>query len=205
MTHKEITKDIPNAFDGTISRALRALHAKGLVTKTPQDPARPTGTKLWMAVQPIQTNLPLTQAPTPTMSSKGSSGKVISMCLPQNKPTLVTATIQTIEEMVVAKQPFSAHDVTKKLRDLVKDGKATVDHTETGTVHAYGKTIARIEHEDVRGIVHEYFLTGKMLGWTRVMDGDHWIYKEGMHTAVAVPPPIVLVVPADDYDGDPVL
>lgn len=210
MTVAELAKAIPFSFDGTISRAMRALCAKGCVTRQPKDPAKPRGTKLWSVVpnavfpQRRSKPAPVPQTAVPPTSSTGSSGKVITMCLPQNKPTLVTATIQAIEEMVNSKQPFSAHDITKKLRDMVKDGTARVDHTETGTVHAYGKTLARIEHGDVRDVVHEYFLTGKMVGWIREMDGDHWIYKEAMQSA-SIPPPVVLVVPADDYDGDPVL
>lgn len=209
MTWNELANDIPGSVGETISRALRKLTDQGYVIREPKDPNKPRGTKLW-SINPAapprksraQTKLPLS----PPMSSKGSSGKAFAMCLPVNKPTLVTATIQAIDELVSAKSTFSAHDVTKKLRDMVKDGKATVDHTETGTVYAYGKTLPRIEHEDVKGIVHEYFSTGKMGSYTRFMDGDHWAYSEPKAAQVtANPPPIVLLMPAADYDGDPVL
>jgi len=206
MTFKELVHDIPGSCGETISRAMRKLFERGLVTRKPQDPTKPNGPKLWTAIPTAnQSTTSRTTKPTTQTVAAKSSGKVTVMCLPQNKPTLVTATLQTISELMgLSAKKFSAHDVTKHLREMVNDGKINVDHTESGTVHVHGKTVARIEHEDVKAIVHEYFHSGKMDGWTREMVNGHWEYNE-LPAQAATPPPVVLVVPAADYDGDPLL
>lgn len=198
MTYDEIAKLVPGSCGSTIDRALRKLWQEGLVSKEPQNHAKPQHTKLWSFVSTPST---LSSVPTPTPQPKS---KVITMCLPANKPTLVTATIQTIELMLFDETKFSAHDVTKRLRELVGSGIAKVDEIEVGTVHVSGKNVPRIDHEDVKGIVHEYFSTGKMSDWERTMVNDHWVYQPPT-VQQPVPPPIVVLVPAADYDGDPLL
>ncbi len=202
MLCQDIAKQLPGTPEPSIRRAISQLHKKGMLSYKPTDPAHPGLRKLW-----TPTNAANPAPNTVNRNFKGSSGKVIAMCLPVNKPTLVTATIQTIEFFLSQKTEFSAHDVTKKLRELVKDGLAHVDDTECGTVFAYGRKVPKIEHEDVRGIVHEYFGTGKMTNYIKVMDGDHWKYSPD--TAQVIPtPPTVTPAPmpqSSDYDGDPTL
>jgi hypothetical protein len=122
------------------------------------------------------------------------------MCLPTNKPTLVTATIQAVEFLRSQKTTFSAHDVTTKLREMVKDGLAHVDNAESGTIFAYGRKVPKIEHDDVRDIVHEYFKAGKLPDYAREMQGDHWKYVPDAVQATSTP-----TSSSPDYSGDPTL
>lgn len=200
MSWMELVSGIPGSCGETVSRALRRLCRKGLVERQPQDPTKPNGVKLWTAKTASQLSF------APTAASASSSGKTTIMCLPQNKPTTVTATLQTLKEMLDAKKPFSAHDVTKKMRDDIKDGKISIDHTENGTVFAYGKTLARIEHDVVKDIVHDYFHANNMAGWTRELVNGHWEYREEAAQPNPQPPVILVAVASgDDYDGTPTL
>lgn len=204
MTWLEVTSTIASkrfVHGGTVSRALRRLFAKKCVTREFL-PGKHSGTKLWSAIpNAVYT---VKQRPAKVATPKKSSGKVTVMALPTNKPTLVTATLQAITVLMADKKTFSAHDVTKKLRDMVKDGSATVDHTETGVVHVGGKAVARIEHDEVRGLVHEYHAAGKMDGYDKVMNGDHWEYAV-LQTLPTPPVVIPTPMPPDDYNGDPAL
>lgn len=179
LTVMELTSKVKGSCGSTIARALRKLRAEGHVDRFL---VGPHGTMRWHVKHTLPTKNPR---------------KINTMT---SKPTLTAATISAIETLLSAKQKFSAYNVTKKLRELVTADPSLVDVGETGAVYdsVHGKIVPRIEHDQVRSLVHEYFLAGKMTGYTRTMDNDHWIYEEGPQPQN---PPTVFV----PYNGDPVL
>ena len=83
-----------------------------------------------------------------------------------NKPTLVSAVEKEVMEFISSKLAFSAFDITQSMRKKAADGTLpTIDDKETGTVYlGYadgGKTVPRLDHEDIRTIVHDFFNQGK--------------------------------------------
>jgi len=102
----------------------------------------------------------------------------ISVSMNSSKPSLVNAVRDiVINEMLNAGTSFSAFDVTLKLRDKVKVDPSIVDTGEVGTVWHLGKKIPKINHEDVRVIVHELFDSGTVSGWDRVFNGSYIKYE----------------------------
>lgn len=169
-------------------------------------------------------------APVPTSSSKkqkkaasGSPaaatqhamyGGLILMCSPLNKPTLIKAVGDLlVSEYVTSGKKFTAHDVTKRLRELVfeqvkkidDECKATgnrisyvplVASQETGVVHVKGLQVAKVEHEDVKNIVHDIFNAGGMVGIGRIHRGSFWEYdtQANIDTELAAQAPAPLPV-----------
>lgn len=180
LTVEQIIKALPQAQGrySTVARALRQLRADGRVQ------SRPTGRyREWTVAngktnpgQPVvpATSAPVTQ-PKPAASYKGSSRR-IPMCTPTNMPTLVKATQDVVAEFVTAERTFSAYDVTTELRGRANDGKVIIDAAETGTVHVSGKNVPKIEHETVKGIVHDLHHGGEMKGYGRNYNGSYWEY-----------------------------
>ena len=136
------------------------------------------------------------------------------MCIDPSKPTLNASIEVTVNKLIADKKTFSAHDVTKALREEVNAGlNATLDQGETGSVHVNGVDVPKISHDYVRDAVHELFHTGKMTGYDRNHSGSHWEYAP----AVVAPPVPVLGTPVDpststppassggSYDGSPTL
>lgn len=116
-----------------------------------------------------------------------------TMCLP-NKPSLVQAVTDVVQEVVATKATFSSHDITKALRDKVDKNAdavaagfttAIIDTRETGTVHVKGRSIAKVEHDDVKEVVNHLYNTGAMVGYSRDHNGT---YLEYSPAAVALPP-----------------
>lgn len=88
---------------------------------------------------------------------------------------------------------FSAHDVTARLRELVLQQGVIgaiypIDITETGTVMVQQYRVARIEHSDVREIVHALFDGGEIPAYSREMNGQYFEYIPDQ-TASAPPAP----------------
>lgn len=104
------------------------------------------------------------------------------MCMPTTKPSLIKAVLELLKvEFVPNNVKFSAHDVTARLRELVLQQAVIgavypIDTTETGTVMVQGNRVARIEHEDVRQIVHEYFDSGELSGYSREQTNGYFEY-----------------------------
>jgi hypothetical protein len=119
------------------------------------------------------------------------------MCAP-NKPTLIKAIGDLLAtDFVSSGKKFSAHDVTKKLRELVlsraKEINNTsgtvgdlmttvintpqIDTTETGTISIQGLQVPKIDHDDVKTTVHEIFNLGGMPGMGRIQHAaGYWEY-----------------------------
>ena len=138
--------------------------------------------------------------------SKGSPARTTTMCIDASKPTLNVA----IEALVVMKaastQPFSAHDITKSLREKVlleaagSLGGIYIDKDETGVVHVRDRAqtfeVPKIDHDYVRDVVHELFHQGKMPSYARHHTGKHWEYE-------FTTPAVLVVVPNSDPATDP--
>ncbi len=143
-------------------------------------------------------------------------GDITLMCAPANKPSLIKAVGDLlVDEFITSGKKFSAYDVTKKLREKVLEraneltspfcSKAQiVDANETGTVHVGGLQVPKIEHEDVKAIVHDIFNSGGMPTLDRVRTPEgFWEYD--------VKPDVVIltttasgIVTGSTTDPDPV-
>ncbi len=76
---------------------------------------------------------------------------------------------------------FSAHDVTARLRELVLQSGVIgavypINIAETGSVMVQGQRVARVEHNDVKHIVHTLFDSGELAGYNREDNGTFWEY-----------------------------
>lgn len=101
-------------------------------------------------------------------------------------------------ELTTLHKSISAYDVTQELRKRVKQSTLTLlGATDFLTVD--GITVPRIEHTDVRGIVHALFDTGIFPNYTRISNGTYWVY--GYEDPDTSPP----AVPGGSYDGTPTL
>lgn len=136
------------------------------------------------------------------------------MCAPANKPSLIKAVGDLlVNEFVTSGKKFSAFDITKRLREIVLEQMQKlnvqlqqgtrqtyvpiVDTTETGEVHVQGLKVAKIEHDDVKAIVHDIFNAGGMPNLGRVhASGGFWEYdtQANIDAAVAAQAPAPLPV-----------
>lgn len=143
----------------------------------------------------------------------------VPMCLSATTATKLSL-IKAVGDLVIlefipAQKKFSAYDVTKRLREIVLgSAKGTIppgsviDTNETGTVFVQGTSVAKIEHDDVKEIVHELFNAGAMSGYDRIHTGQHFEYDLAATIAAtnqtaatqAVAP---VVTPADPLTPDP--
>lgn len=135
-----------------------------------------------------------------------------SMCLP-NKPTFVQAVTDIVNEKVASQASFSAHDITKALRDKVADPSSgvVIDVSETGNVFVGGVSVIRVSHDDVKEVVAHLFNTGALAGYDRSFNGTYLEYtKQNVVPAVdpSTPDPDPDPAPAprvstisDPYDG----
>lgn len=169
---------------------------------------------------------PKTPAGSPaSVSTYAMYGGLILMCAPTNKPTLIKAIGDLlVNEFVTCGKTFTAHDVTKRLRELVlkqaKDiddqCKATntrisyvplVDSNETGVVHVQGLQVPKIDHEDVKNTVHDIFNAGGMPGIDRIHGGTHWEYDTVANIAArqpaSLPQAVVVSDPSTAPGADP--
>jgi hypothetical protein len=145
---------------------------------------------------------PKKQKKSPAASATGTTNQSYGgwlMCLSAttaSKLSLLKAVGDLVlNEFLPANKKFTAHDVTKRLRDIVlaqaknhQAGVALVDPTETGTVWVQGMSVSKIAHEDVREIVHELFNSGALSGYYRVHNGQHFEYEFGTAPAQVAQP-----------------
>lgn len=139
------------------------------------------------------------------------------MCLSATtaaKTTLLTAVGDLVtKEFLPAQKRFSAHDVTARLRGLVYDQAKEmddkcqttgtrqtyvplVDSAQTGKVYVKGLEVAKVEHEDVKEIVHELFNSGAMAGYDRVHNGKYFEYDLVANIQPVLPQATVVSAPA---------
>lgn len=149
------------------------------------------------------------------VSQHATYGGLILMCAPANKPSLINAVGDLlVNEFVTSGKKFSAYDVTKRLRELALrqvmhpqavNSISLIDHTETGTVHVKGIKIAKIEHDDVRAIVHDIFNAGGMPNLGRIQIGNYWEYdiKANIDALIAVSQPSTMMLPKKLMAQDP--
>lgn len=188
----------------TVARALRRMRAKGIVS------SKRNGGRwvLWSfkQIQPAKVRVNKQQAKGPARSN--------IMCRPDNMPTLCKAIDDQVALFITDKKEFSAFEVTKALREKVAKAAiartdAGIDDGETGTVFIAGVSVAKIDHEVVKEVVHDLFQRGEMTGFGRIHNGEHWRYAEEIKVADdpvdngsddgTVAP--VTTVPSSSYDG----
>lgn len=182
----------------------------------------------WANAEPVKARVkPSNKSQTPTgnpvsVTQPAMYGGLTLMCVPINKTSLIKAVGDLlVEEFVTSGKKFSAYDVTKKLREKVLErakelnspfcSKAQfVDVQETGTVHVQGLDVPKIEHDDVKSIVHEIFNAGGMPGLGRVhtkdASGNYWEYdtKANIDAYTASPGPTVNVT-GSTSEPDPII
>jgi hypothetical protein len=145
-------------------------------------------------------------------------GKIL-MCAPTNKPSLIKAIGDLlVNEFITSGKKFTAHDVTQRMRHLVLQRAknntllraplqtppyAVIDITEVGEVHVSGYKIPRIDHEDVKSIVHELFKMGGLIDIDRMMDGDRWVYDTKENIAAELSKSQPAPIPAPVVKADP--
>ena len=190
--------DETNIDKKKVGGALRKLYAKGAAIRILSSDTR----KLWAHQNnapfvsswkiPTLPPLPPPKKKTPSTSVRAvknnPTGKQDTMCLP-TKPTLIAAVTDLVKAMIAKQRTFSAHDVTKALRENVNDlAEARLkDHTitssfdiniaETGTDYNKGVLVAKIKHDDVRAVVGHLFNTGEMGDYSRFYNGEFFEYS----------------------------
>lgn len=145
------------------------------------------------------------------------------MCAPSNKPSLIKAVGDLlVNEFVTSGNKFSAYDITKRLRNIELDRakNATrntplamptltpVDRSETGETFVAGYRVPKIEHDDVRNIVHDIYNAGGMPNLGRIQISNYWVYDikaniDALFAASQATPGPVIVVPLAPSSPDP--
>lgn len=143
------------------------------------------------------------------------------MCSPADKPSLIKAVGDLlVNEFVTSGKKFSAHDITKRLRNIELDraknatrnmplpmpNSTPIDRLETGEVHVLGYKVPKIDHEDVRNIVHDIYSAGGMPNLGRIRTNGFWEYDSlgNISTLVVSPadPVQVIVIPDANQGND---
>lgn len=192
----------------SVGGALRKLFAKD---KTIRKVTVGVGPRLWALKSVYDSNQSLTIPPPPAkkQATKKTSPRkrATIMCLP-NKPTLVTAVTTVVNELMAAKKKFSAHDVTKEVRERASKSTITLDVNESGNVFHNGASVPRVQHDDVKEVVAHLFSTGEMSGYARLFNGTYMEYAEAVATAndpsnnqASQDPVVPAVVDGGSYDG----
>lgn len=122
------------------------------------------------------------------------------------KDTLRNIVLTVIGYLINDQASFTAHDVTAKVRDGIKDGLYDIDGQPWEDID--GVHTQRVEHEDVRAIVRAEARTAILnagykvfdAGYKGVYDGAHTTY----HSAIGVLPPITAIVGDNDGPSAPV-
>lgn len=208
------------SLKSTIARALRDLQIHGKIQKAvlPNDKK---GRKMWAANgQPlvhlsskttVATNVipPAVNQIGTTTGRTSSIGPNLSNGPKANSEVFVTleqAVEHVVTEFVQKGRTFSAHEVTKLLRELT-NGREYVINSITDTVHVGGKDVPRIVHDKVRDIVHELFFANKMPGYDRKDNGTYHEFTPVLPspTVGGQPVPTTSAAAPSDYDGSPAL
>lgn len=149
---------------------------------------------------PVIVKKPTSPSTKPTNSFATYKGLNL-MCSPTNKPSLILAVGNLlVDEFVTSGHAFTAHDVTRRLREIelnrAKNATRTsplplrtftgIDKNEAGEVYHHGYKLPRIDHEDVKAIVHDIFTAGGMPNLDRIMNKGHLEYDDKDKIAVRV-------------------
>lgn len=207
----------PTPCMSTVSRALRELRWKGKVCYQEGSRAK-NGRKIW-ADQRLKVNGPSTIVPCPNPGQdpalvvfqakvpKPKKTKALSVpvqVLPKsscfttvtpdpNQETYMNmedAVAAVLKDFVAANKTFSAHDVTKEIRERANTGKITIDSVQD-TIRVGAATLLRIEHNDVKDEVVKLVAAGACPNYARVHNGVFFEYGP------------VTTLPADDDASDP--
>ncbi len=139
------------------------------------------------------------------------------MCIDLTKPTFNTAIETVVQELLMAGQAFTAHDITEELRKRAAAGTVFIDRDETGEIFINGNPQPRIAHDEVREVVHDLFHQGKMTGFDRSNNGSYWLYERAAATVQPdddddtaqlvddAPAQLPPAPPPQAYDGTPTL
>ena len=195
MTTTALVKVLKPANEETIHRALRELRWKArIISQTISGNKK--SQKEWKLLTKKSTTTSIQPNNFTVLYGKPQYNGATLMNVPNGKPSLVKAVGDMVTQDFVANgTKFSAHDVTKKLREKVLTDDTLVDMGETGPCWVQGKQVAKIEHEDVRGIVHDLFSNGSLVGYGRSMNSSgFWEYD--LLTNIAP-----VTIPDDDDDG----
>ncbi len=218
---------IVNSTRDTIRRCLRrdpeykSERIPGDINGSKQWAMRTADTTNWDNAAPTKTSRPKTKKQTTvtrnlTFQTQLAIYRGITlMCAPTNKPSLIKAVGDLlVDEFITSGKKFSAYDVTKKLRERVLEraneltspfcSKAQiVDVNETGSVHVGGLQVPKIEHEDVKTIVHDIFNSGGMPNLDRIHTPEgFWEYD--VKSKVVALPAASDTVTGSTTDPDPV-
>ncbi len=113
-----------------------------------------------------------------------------------NTISLNTAVLVAIQSLVASQKSFSAHDVTKKIRELSNSGQFSIANADTQELD--GVEYEVIEHSDVRSIVEELWVSGvcEYSGLARKFNGQFYEYfledkpRVSVTAGVAQPSPV---------------
>jgi len=147
----------------------------------------------------------------PNMSNYPKTASGGRMCIDPSKTTLNAAISSVVADLITTGKTFSAHDVTKELRERVAKASVPIDIAETGTVHIHGVDVAKVEHDYVRDAVHELFHQGLMQGYVRNHNGNYWTYAPAPAAspdpdpATSDPSPSTPPTSSSPYDGSSTL
>lgn len=208
----------PTICHATVARALRKLWEESVAAKM-KLPGDNHGRMQWIAManaklgfpdaKPVTVSAPKVKKPRTKKTKNGSPITPINTA--NNQGALIMQIEQGVEsivaELVAADKKFSAHDVTKTLRDRVNTGTIQVDPGLAGTAHVGGKDVTKIEHGYVRDAVHALMTGGKYPAYDRETNGTFWEYFPQAAAAPATPAttPDPNAPPAAPYDGNSTL
>jgi hypothetical protein len=206
----------------SVGRALRQLWTENIADKKSIAGDR-YGRKQWLHLDHAGKNFQNAAIPTKTVWVKPGPKKVktkktrtqpLASITPINhsQGDLIMQIEQGVEtivgEFVAADKKFTAHDITKELRDRVNAGTIQVDPGLAGTAHVGGKDVTKIEHSFVRDAVHMLMTGNRFPNYGRAHTGTFFEY---FPQAAAPPAPASndpSTPPAADggsYDGNSTL
>lgn len=100
-------------------------------------------------------------------------------------------------------KPFSAHDITARLRKKTNDGE--IEIIGRPYVKIGGVDTQIINHAEVRDAVHALFETGTFPALSRENNGTYWTYSPVTPTSAAPLPPGSVVPGSHPFFGTPQL
>lgn len=208
----------------SVGGALRKMFAKNKTVRKTEPGYR----RLWALKSVFDSGIRLTMPTRPARKTKkkatstsakaasGTSGtRTANMCLP-NKPTLVKAVTDLVNEKVTTKATFSAHDITKELREKVlaeakeaaqnlpPNQAAAKASLQDGTVWVQGLAVTKISHDDVKEVVKHLFASNQMIDYLSSFNGTYLEYGPNVTSSVDPDPAPLVPDPTSGggaYDG----
>lgn len=175
------TRDLANHMlskPSSVGRSLRRLFYEGKVLKEKLAGDR-YGRMQWIHVDNAGVGMSFGRAASPNLTIVSLQAKPVTHTVPniggiimqieQGVDTIIT-------EWVGAGRRFSAHEVTKELRNRANSGALQIDPGISGTISIGGKDVTKIEHNLVKEATHRAMLSGKFDSYDREHDGTHFEY-----------------------------